>query len=54
MAAEVDGLRGDKKRETRREEEDDESSDRYVGSIDDRSRKARPLVLNDFSCFLRG
>lgn len=36
MAAEVDGLRGDKKRDTRKEEEDDESSDRYVGIIDDR------------------
>ena len=33
MAAEVDGLRRDKKRESRREEEDDESSDRYVAII---------------------
>lgn len=35
MVVEVDGLRGDKKREIRREEEDDELLDRYVGSIDD-------------------
>jgi len=36
MAAEVDGLRRDKKRDSKREEEDDESSDRYVTIMNDR------------------